>query len=73
MSRRVRSLGAVLLTLSLVLNVPTAFAAGRDRDAGFHPPSFVQRVVRAIKKVLKPLMPAVNDGEDEFKPSPPLP
>lgn len=72
MSRRVRSLGAVLLTLSLVLNVPTAFAAVRDRDAGFHPPSFVQRVVRAIQKVLKPLMPA-NNNDDEFKPSPPLP
>ena len=70
MSRRVRSAAAVFLALSLVLSVPTASAAVMERDHGIYP-SFMQRIIRTIKKVLKPLAPSIE--EDEAKPYPPIP
>lgn len=70
MNRRVRSVVAALFALSLVLQAPAAFAAReRDRDLT---PGFIQRVVRTVKQVLKPLMPSLQDDEAPM-PGPPKP
>jgi hypothetical protein len=71
MTRRVRTAVAALFALSLILQAPVAFAAGRERDRDFNP-GFIQRVVGAIKQVLKPFMPATND-DDTYYPTPPRP
>ena len=71
MNRRVRSAAAVFLALFLVLSIPTtASAAVMQRDHGLYP-AFMQRIIRTIRKVLKPLAPAIE--EDEAKPYPPIP
>ena len=68
MNRRVRSLVAALFALILVIQAPVASAAmQRDRD-----PSFVQRFIKTIKKVLKPLGAATNE-DDQYDPTPPRP
>ena len=41
-----------------------------QRDRGINP-SFIQRIIRTIKQVLKPLAPAIE--EDENRPGPPIP
>ncbi|HEU4523238.1 MAG TPA: hypothetical protein VFT12_14610 [Thermoanaerobaculia bacterium] len=71
MSRRVRNVVAALFALSLVLQTPVASAAPRERDRSFSP-SFIQRVVKVVKGVLKPLGVAIND-DDAFSPTPPKP
>ena len=71
MTRRVRNVVAALFALSLVLQTPAAFAAGRERDRDFSP-GFVQRIIKSFKQVLKPFVPQVND-DDEYLPSPPKP
>ena len=69
MSRRVRGVSAAFFALILVIQAPVASAAmQRDRD-----PSFVQRVIKTIKKVLKPLASVANDDVEEFRPTPPKP
>ena len=70
MSRRVRIVAAALLALSLSVNVPTASAAVVDRDGGI---TVRDRIIKVLKKVLKPLGVAVNDDSDEYKPLPPRP
>jgi hypothetical protein len=68
MSRRVRSAVATLFALLLVIQAPVASAAmQRDRE-----PSFVQRVIKNIKKVLKPLGVSSNE-DDSYLPTPPRP
>jgi hypothetical protein len=70
MNRRVRSVVAALFALSLVLPAPAAFAAReRDRDSSA---GFIQRIVRTVRQVLKPFVPAVEE-DDSFKPMPPRP
>lgn len=70
MNRRVRSVVAALFALSLVLPAPAAFAAREsDRDVA---PGFIQRVVRTVKQVLKPLIVTVQDDEAPM-PGPPKP
>ena len=59
MSRRVRIAAVALLALSLVLQTPSASAATRDREV-FNP-GFIERVIRTVKKILKPLTPGVQD------------
>lgn len=71
MNRRVRTVVAALFALSLVLQTPAAFAAGRERDRDFSP-GFVQRIIRSFKQVLKPFAPQANE-DDEYKPTPPRP
>ena len=70
MSRRVRIVAAALLALSLSVNVPTASAAVANRDGGI---TVRDRIIKVLKKALKPLGVTVNDDNDEFKPSPPKP
>lgn len=68
MNRRVRSVVAALFSLSLILHAPETFAAReRDRD-----PGLIQRVVRTVRQVLKPLVPTVQE-ENTALPSPPKP
>jgi hypothetical protein len=62
---------AALFALSLILQTPAAFAAGRERDRDVAP-GFVQRIVRTIKQVLKPLKP-VSQDDDTALPGPPKP
>ena len=70
MNRRVRSVVAALFALSLVFPAPAAFAAReRDRDVS---PGFIQRVVSVVRKVLKPVMPTLQDDESPM-PGPPKP
>jgi hypothetical protein len=71
MNRVVRTAVAALFALSLVLQAPAAFAAGRERDRDFSP-GFIQRIVKTVKQVLKPFMTTVQD-DDEFIPGPPKP
>lgn len=68
MSRRVRIVAAALLALSLAVNVPTVSAAVVDRDGGI---SVRDRIIKTLKKLIKPLVSVTQ--EDEFKPKPPLP
>lgn len=70
MSRRVRIAAVALLALTLVLQTPSASAATRDREV--LNPGFVARVIRTIKKVLKPLTPEVLD-DSIVAPNPPKP
>ncbi|HUP48532.1 MAG TPA: hypothetical protein VNA04_07060 [Thermoanaerobaculia bacterium] len=73
MNRRVRSVVAVVFALILVLQAPVASAAIFDRNGDFSP-RLMDRIVRTIKKVLKPLAPVVSEEEDpEYKPTPPKP
>ena len=68
MNRRVRSVVAALFALILVIQAPVASAAmQRDRE-----PSFIQRFIKNVKKVLKPLVPATSD-DDSYDPTPPRP
>jgi hypothetical protein len=69
MSRRVRIAAVALLALSLVLQTPSASAATRDREV--LNPGFIERVIRTVRKVLKPLTPGVQD--DVPTPGPPKP
>jgi len=55
MNHRVRIATAALFALCLVLQTQSLSAATRDRES--FAPGFVERVVRNIKKVLKPLAP----------------
>lgn len=70
MSRRVRIAVVALFALSLVLQTPSVSAATRDRDS--FSPGFVQRVIRSVKKVLKPLTPATTGDENPYV-APPKP
>ena len=70
MSRRVRSAVAALFALVLVVQAPVAYAA-RERDRAFEP-SFTRRIIKVVKKVLKPLGVTICD-DDEFMPTPPKP
>ena len=70
MTRRVRIAVAALFALSLILQTPAAFAAGREGDRDFAP-GFIRSIVRTVKQVLKPLMSTVQD--DEYRPGPPKP
>lgn len=69
MNRRVRSVAAALLALILFVSVPTASAAVVDRDGGI---TVRDRIIRVLKKVLKPLGVVIHD-DDEYKPTPPHP
>ena len=69
MSRSVRIVAAALLALSLLVNVPVASAAVVDRDGGI---TVRDRIIKVLKKVLKPLGVAVSE-DDEYKPLPPRP
>ena len=71
MTRRVRIAVAALFALSLVLQTPAAFAAGRERDRDFAP-GFLQSIVRTVKQVLKPFVSIVQD-DDGYTPGPPKP
>ena len=71
MNRRVRTVVAALFALSLVLQTPAAFAAGRERDRDFTP-GFIQRIVKTVKQVLRPFMTTVQDDDTAF-PGPPKP
>lgn len=74
MSRRVRNTVAALFALSLVLQVPVASAAPRERDGGrVFKPSFIQRIVKVVKQTLKPLGIGVCDDDDGYLPTPPRP
>ena len=69
MNRRVRGVSAALFALLLVVQAPVASAAmQRDRE-----PSFVQRIVKSIKNVLKPFGVTVTTENDEHKLTPPRP
>ena len=70
MNCRVRIATAALFALSLILQTPSLTAATRDRES--FAPGFVERVVRNIKKVLKPLAPATLE-DSSFFPTPPKP
>ncbi|HEX6178765.1 MAG TPA: hypothetical protein VF057_10435 [Thermoanaerobaculia bacterium] len=68
MNRRVRSVAAALLALTLSLSAPVASAAVVDRDGGI---TVRDRIIRVLKKIVKPLGVAIF--EDEAKPTPPHP
>ena len=70
MSRCVRIAAVALLALILVVQTPSVAAATRDREV--FSPSFVERVIRLVKKVIKPLSPASNDDEG-YQITPPKP
>ena len=70
MSRRVRIAVVALLALFLVVQTPSVAAATRDRVIS--PPNFAERVIRIVKKAIKPLMPSSND-DDGFAATPPKP
>ena len=53
MNRRVRIATAALFALSLVVETSSLSAATRDGES--FAPGFVQRVIKTIKKVLKPV------------------
>jgi hypothetical protein len=73
MNRRVQKLAVALLALSLSLNAPSAYAAG-TRDGDWSPRSAYERVVKAVKKLLKPLVGASNEDTQEIvSPGPPKP
>lgn len=67
MIRRV-GFAIALLSLCFVLNVPTASAAVREGD-----PRLDDRIVKIVRKVLKPLTAIVHDDNPEHKPTPPKP
>ena len=69
MSRRVRIAAVALLALILVVQTPSVAAATRDREISS--PSFVERVIRIVKKAIKPLTSSTND--DGYQATPPKP
>jgi hypothetical protein len=59
MSRRVSKTAIALLALTLVLQVPSAFALSRDRAVD---PDFgITRIVTFFKKIVRTLVPTKND------------
>lgn len=70
MSRRVRIAAVALFALILVVQSPSVAAATRDREVSS--PSFVEKVVRIVKKAVKPLMPS-SSNDDGYIPTPPKP
>ena len=71
MSRRVRTSVAALFALSLAFQTPSLSAATRDRDA--FSPGFVGKVIRTVKKVLRPLSSPVVQEDQAPYPGPPKP
>jgi hypothetical protein len=74
MSRRVHNLVLVLLlATSLSLSTPTAYAAA-TRDGGWTSRNVIERVLTGLKKLVKPLLGAVNEADNEIAlPGPPKP
>jgi hypothetical protein len=71
MTRRVHKLAVALLALSLTLSAPSAYAAA-DHDGGWwNPRGAYERVVHAVKKLLKPIIGTSED--DQYRSGPPIP
>ena len=71
MSRRVQKLAVALLALTLSLNAPSAYAAA-NRDGGWNSRSAYERVINAVKKLVKPLL-GISGNENIDGPTPPKP
>jgi hypothetical protein len=72
MNRRVHKLAVALLALTLSLNTSSAYAAA-TRDGGWTSRSVYERVIGAVKKLVKPLLGAVSDFDNIDYPTPPKP
>ncbi len=74
MSRRVSKSLVAIFTLSVILSsTPSAFAAGRGPSFGDDSSAGpVERIVRIMKKLVKPLLPQTHD-ENIVYPGPPKP
>jgi hypothetical protein len=78
MSRRLSKSIVAILAISVILgSTPSAYAGGRrgpdfGSEESIDTP-VVERVVRILKKLVKPLLPPQTHDDGVFQPSPPKP
>ena len=71
MSRRVSKLALAVLVLSLSFHAPSLSAA--TRDDGINRGNVVRNIVRILKKIAKPFIPATYEDDNINGPKPPIP
>ena len=71
MSRRVSKIAVAAVVLSLFLSSPSFAARRAPEGPSFDPGDRIVRIVRAVKKFVRGLNPAVND--DVYQPTTPRP